>query len=451
MAGSRMKDMTTGSPMKLILGFALPMLCGLLFQQFYNMADMVIVGRYLGVNALAAVGSTGSVNFMVLGFCIGICNGFAIPVAQKFGEKNETALRKFVYNGAWLALLFAFVMTCAVSVLCSYILKAMRTPEDIFTGAYAYISVIFAGIPLIFLYNILSCMIRALGDSTTPLLFLFLASILNVVLDLFTISALHMGVAGPAWATVISQGISGLLCLFYMMKKFPFLRARGDEWKPDKTYMKILCGMGIPMGLQYSITAVGSVVLQSAVNGLGSLAVASVTAGSKLSMLFYCPFEALGATMATYGGQNVGARRLDRIRQGLKSCVLLGIIYSVIVLVLVYCFSDIAARLFVDGKETQILSQSRSFLLGNTFFCFFLSLVNGIRFLIQGLGYSKLAILAGICEMFARSFVGFLLVPLFGFPVVCFANPIAWISADLFLIPAYRHVMGRLNRMFGKK
>lgn len=446
MARKAMKDMTSGSPMKLIVGFLVPMLFGLLFQQFYSMMDTIIVGKYLGVQALASVGSTGSINFMIIGFCMGICSGFAIPVAQKFGEKNHTALRRYVANGGWLAAGFAVVMTAAVCLLCRQILVFMRTPKDIIDGAYAYIFVIFLGIPATYLYNMLSGIIRSMGDSTTPLYFLLISSVMNVALDLFTILVLHMGVAGAAWATVISQGVSGVLCLLYMRKKFTVLKMEGDEWKPDMGAMKILCGMGIPMGLQYSITAVGSVVIQTAVNTLGSVAVASVTAGSKVSLFFCCPFEAMGATMATYGGQNIGARRLDRIGQGLRSCVLLGAVYSMAAFTVLYLFSDSFALLFVDPSETEILRNARRFLLVNSAMYFPLALVNMVRFMIQGLGFSRLAILAGVCEMAARSFVGFCLVPVFGYAGACLANPAAWIAADLFLIPAYFHVMRHLRK-----
>ena len=445
------RDMTTGSPMKLILGFLIPMLFGLLFQQFYNMMDTIIVGKYLGVSALASVGSTGSINFMIIGFCIGVCSGFSIPVAQKFGEKNYSALRRFVANSGWLALIFSVVMTSVVCLLCRSILVWMKTPGDIIDGAYDYIIIIFLGIPAIYLYNMLSGIIRSLGDSTTPLFFLLISSVLNILLDLFTIIVLHMGVAGAAWATVIAQGVSGILCILYMRKKFTLLKMEGDEWKPDARSMKILCGMGIPMGLQYSITAIGSVILQTAVNSLGSVAVASVTAGSKISMFFCCPFDAMGSTMATYGGQNVGAGRLDRISQGLKSCVILGAVYSVIGFTALYLFSDTVALLFVNADETEILHNTRLFLIGNSLFYFPLALVNIVRFMIQGLGYSKLAILAGVCEMAARSFAGFCLVPVFGYIATCYSNPIAWIAADLFLIPAYFRVMKDLRRKIPEK
>lgn len=448
MAKGATKDMTEGPPLKLILGFFIPMLFGLLFQQLYNMADTIIVGKFLGVKALAAVGSTGSINFMIIGFCLGVCSGFAIPVAQKFGEKNMKALRRFVANSGWLAAIFAVVMTFAVCIFCRDILVLMQTPEDIIEGAYSYIFVIFLGIPATYLYNLLSCTIRSLGDSTTPLIFLVFSSVVNVLLDLFTILVLDMGVAGAGWATITAQAVSGILCLIYMRRKFTILKMDEEEWKPDRHYMKILCNMGIPMGLQYSITAIGSVILQTSVNSLGSMAVASVTAGSKIGMFFCCPFDALGSTMATYGGQNVGARKLDRIDKGLKAGTLIGCIYAVAAFAVLLFMGQWVALMFVDPGETEILKNTQLFLIANSLFFIPLLGVNVVRFMIQGLGYPRLAILAGVCEMAARSFVGFCLVPLFGYLAVCIANPVAWIAADLFLIPAYRYVMKSLGRMF---
>ncbi len=435
MAKGATKDMTEGPPLKLILGFFIPMLFGLLFQQLYNMADTIIVGKFLGVKALAAVGSTGSINFMIIGFCLGVCSGFAIPVAQKFGEKNMKALRRFVANSGWLAAIFAVVMTFAVCIFCRDILVLMQTPEDIIEGAYSYIFVIFLGIPATYLYNLLSCTIRSLGDSTTPLIFLVFSSVVNVLLDLFTILVLDMGVAGAGWATITAQAVSGILCLIYMRRKFTILKMDEEEWKPDRHYMKILCNMGIPMGLQYSITAIGSVILQTSVNSLGSMAVASVTAGSKISMFFCCPFDALGSTMATYGGQNVGARKLDRIDKGLKAGTLIGCIYAVAAFAVLLFMGQWVALMFVDPGETEILKNTQLFLIANSLFFIPLLGVNVVRFMIQGLGYPRLAILAGVCEMAARSFVGFCLVPLFGYLAVCIANPVAWIAADLFLDP----------------
>lgn len=443
------RDMTSGSPMKLILGFSIPLLLGFLFQQFYSLVDTLIVGRYLGVDPLAAVGSTGSINFLVIGFCIGVCTGFSIPVAHKFGAGDYVGLRKYAANCAWLAAGFSVVMTLLTVLFCRGILELMHTPDNIIDDAYSYIVVIFLGIPVIFLYNILSGIIRALGDSRTPVIFLVLSSVLNIALDLFFIINLNMGVAGAAWATVISQGVSGILCLFYIIKKFEILHISREEWKPEGHLMLSLCNMGIPMGLQYSITAIGSVILQSAVNSLGSDAVAVVTAAGKIGAFLACPFDAMGSTMATYGGQNAGARKLKRIGQGLKSCILLGAGYSVIAFLTAFFLGEPLASMFIKEGAAHLLSDVRLFLIVNTTFYFPLALVNIVRFMIQGIGFPKFAILAGVFEMAARALAGFVLVPVFGFTAACFGNPIAWIFADIFLIPAFFHVYRKLKVQLG--
>ncbi|MDE7270181.1 MAG: MATE family efflux transporter [Acetatifactor sp.] len=450
MAGKTTRDMTQGSPVKLILGFAMPMLLGLLFQQFYSMVDTIIVGKWLGVNSLAAVGSTGSINFMIIGFCMGVCSGFAIPVAQRFGSKDYVSLRKFVANSVWVSAVLASVMTVAVCLLCKPILQVMRTPGDIIDEAHAYIFVIFLGIPVTYMYNLLAGIIRSLGDSRTPVYFLIMSSVINIVLDIVSIRYLHMGVAGPAWATVISQAISGALCLVYIRKKFEILHLQRDEWKVDWHYIRNLLFMGVPMGLQYSITAIGSVILQTAVNGLGSSAVAAVTAGSKMSIFFCCPFDALGGTIATYAGQNVGAKKLERINSGIRAAVLIGFVYSVVACAVLVLFGDRIALLFLDADEAVILSRVHKYVSVNSAFYMLLTLVNVVRFCIQGMGFSVFAILAGVCEMIARAIMGFGLVPLLGFDAVCFANPLAWIMADAFLIPAYLLCIRRLRKMFGQ-
>ncbi len=447
MAKSVTKDMTKGSPLRLILQFCIPLFFGMLFQQFYNMMDTVIVGKFLGVHALASVGSTGSINFMIIGFCMGVCNGFAIPVAQQFGAGDYHNLRKYVANSVWLTIAFAGVMTVTVCVLCRQILMWMNTPSDIIGGAYDYIFVIFLGIPVIYLYNLLSGIIRSLGDSKSPLFFLILSSVLNIILDLTLILVFNMGVAGAAWATVIAQAVSGIACLIYIIMRFEILKISREEWQLDGGCVGVLCNMGIPMGLQYSITAVGSVILQTAVNGIGSMAVAAVAAGTKISMFFCCPFDAMGSTMATYAGQTVGAGKLDRVSKGMKSTCLLGLGYSLLAVIVLVLFGQTIALLFVDAGEKEIIRHVTWFLWGNAAFYFPLALVNIVRFTIQGLGFSKFAILAGVAEMAARCLVALAFVPVFGYMAVCFANPTAWIFADLFLIPAYMHVMKRLYRM----
>ena len=445
MASNTTKDMTSGSTMKLILGFAVPLLMGMLFQQVYSLVDTIIVGRFLGVSALAAVGATGSINFLIVGFCQGICNGFALPVAQRFGAKDYDGLRKYVGNSAVLSIIFGGAITLITVIACRPILELMQTPADIIDLSYHYIVVIFAGIPAIMLYNILSAYLRSLGDSITPVIFLVLSAGLNIGLDLLFIVTFHLGVFGAAFATVLSQPVSGILCLILIIKKFDLLHLKREDWKLDWGYSRYLLIMGLPMGLQYSITAIGSVILQASVNTLGSTAVASMTAGSRISMFVVCPFDALGSTMATFGGQNVGAGRLDRLGRGLRSAVILGAIYSALILVVLIFFGRDLILLFVSAKEAAVIAQAKQFLVTNAAFYLMLALVNIVRFLIQGMGFSGFAVFAGVFEMVARTLVGLVFVPIFGFTAACSANPLAWIFADCFLIPAFFHCRKKLQ------
>lgn len=439
------KDMTNGSPSKHILGFAVPMLFGMLFQQFYNLVDTIIVGKTLGVEALAGVGATGSINFMIIGFCMGVCNGFVIPVAQCFGAKKPADLRKYVFNGYICSIVFAIVLTLASVIFCRRILIIMNTPADIIDHAYNYIVVIFIGIPTVFLYNMVSGVIRSLGDSKTPVVFLVLSSIINVVLDFFLILVCKMGVAGAGWATVTSQLISGLTCLIYMYKKYDILKGDKSERVLDRRFITNLCMNGVPMGLQYSITAIGSTILQAAVNTLGSTYVAAMTAGSKMFNFTCCPFDALGSTMATYAGQNVGAAKIKRLGQGVRSAMIIGSVYSVLSLIALYFTTDYIALLFVNASETTIIALTRQFILASA--CFYIPLtgVNVVRFCIQGIGFSVFAISAGILEMIGRAFAAIILIPNIGFMGACLASPIAWIAADAFLFPAFIHCAKKLN------
>ena len=440
------KKMTEGSPLKLILGFSIPMLAGLLFQQMYSLVDTIIVGQTLGDEALAAVGSTGSINFLINGFCMGVCSGFAIPVAQRFGAESYESMRKFVGNAIVLAAIFAAVITFVVTIQCRWILTVMDTPSNIIDMAYNYIFIIFCGIPVTFLYNMTAGMSRSLGDSKTPTYFLILAAVINIILDYTFIIALGMSTEGPAYATVLSQLIAGLGCLIFMCKKFPILKLKPSDYKLGKHHTAVLVGMGIPFGLQYSITAIGSVILQTAVNGLGSDAVASMTAGSKISMFVVCPFDALGGTMATYAGQNVGAKRIDRVKKGTWTAQGLGTIYAVIILVFLYFFGSRMLHMFTDTDI--VIAQATQFLLANAVTYTLLAAVNIFRFSIQGMGFSTFAIFAGVMEMIARALVAFTLVPAFGFSGAIWASPVAWLFADIFLIPGFYHCCNKLSKKY---
>ena len=434
------KDMTRGTPYKLILGFTIPLLAGMIFQQLYNLVDTMIVGQTLGVTALAGVGATGSINFLVLGFCMGICSGFAIPVARSFGAQDEARLRNYVTNGILICTLFGAVLTISTVIFCRDILVLMGTPADCLEDAYEYIVVIFAGIPATLLYNMLSGYLQALGDSRTPLFFLVFSSVLNVILDLFFILNLHLGIFGASLATVLSQGISGLLCLVWIRLKFPILHLTRADWQIRPDHIRELCSYGIPMGLQYSITAIGSIILQVGVNSLGSSAVAAVTAGGKINNFLACVPNGLGSTMATYCAQNVGAGHYDRLDKGTISASIIGTVYTVFAVVISLAFGTPMARLFVTGTGSDaILSMSQQYLLVNTLFYPALTLVNVYRFAIQGMGFSLFSIFSGLMEMIARMFAGIILVPTLGFTGCSIASPLAWIMADIFLVPAYFH------------
>lgn len=436
-SSSPAKDLTVGSPMKLILGFAFPMFLGLLFQQFYSLVDTMIVGKYLGVDPFAGVGSTGSLNFIVIGFCMGLCSGFSVPISQSFGAKDFPLLRKMVTNSVWLCTFFSVVITTLMLVFCRPVLTLMNTPENIFEYAYIYIFIIFAGIPCTILYNMTAAILRALGDSKSPIIFLAISSAINIGLDLLLIIVFRMGVEGAALATVVSQGVSGVISIIYIKKKFDILAMEKGDWKLERHLAGKLTGVGIPMGLQYSITGIGSVILQTAVNGLGSIYVASMTAGSKINIFLACPFDALGQTMAPYAGQNIGARKLDRVGKGLRAACIIGFIVSGLMVIVVKLFGDQLTMLFLDEKDPVIMQNSTQFLIIVSAFYCLLTLVNTVRFTIQGMGFSSLAIIAGVMEMIARGIAGMLLVPAFGYLGACYSSPLAWLLADTFLIPAF--------------
>lgn len=439
------KEMTSGNPMQLIIEFAIPLLLGNLFQQVYSLVDTAIVGKTLGVDALAAVGSTGSVIFMVMGFTMGSMNGFALPVAQQFGARNYDKLKKYYGNAIILAVITALVMSGVTMLLCRSILRWMNTPSNIEELAYDYLMVIFAGIPVTVLYNFVSGMLRALGDSKRPLYFLLISSGLNIVLDLVFILVFHWGVAGAAIATVFSQLVSGILSVIYVARSVELLHVRRENLKISGECVAGLCVMGYPMGFQYGITAIGAVILQTAVNGLGSTCVAALTAAQKLDIFGECPFMALGSAIATYVGQNVGAKKFDRVKTGLYGTSMIGAVYSLIMLGLCALGGRYLFYLFVDATQTEVIRLGYQCIMTYLFFFIPLALVNIVRFTIQGMGYSALAICAGIVEMIARSIVAILFVPRYGFDAVCVAAPIAWVMADAFLIPAFFWCFARLK------
>lgn len=439
--GAIQKDMTTGKPGKMILNFTLPIFLGNIFQQFYNMVDTVIVGRFVGSNALAAVGSTGTITFLIIGFILGMTAGFTVLTAQKFGAGDMKAMRQTVGGAAVLSISVSIVLTVVSMLFMKPLLRFMQTPSDIFADAYSYIMIICAGIFAQMLYNLLASILRALGNSKIPLYFLILSALLNIVLDLLFIIVFHLGTAGAAYATVIAQGVSGLLCLVYIVKKVPVLHLKREDWKPKEHLLKNQLGVGFPMALQYSITAIGTMMVQTSLNLLGSMAVAAFTAASKIEMLTTQLFTAMGTTMATYCAQNIGAGKVKRIREGFKSAMLISSVYSVVVAVAIMTVGKYLTYLFLSGDVTEIMGSVDIYLkcIGGLFIP--LAAVNIFRNGIQGMGYGLLPMMAGVVELVSRGIVAVIAAGNRSYVGVCLASPAAWVFAGIFLVAMYYYIM----------
>ena len=427
MARSMTRDLTQGSPMKLLLGFAIPLLGGFLFQQLYSFVDTLIVGAYLGYDKLGAVGSTGSLNFLINGFCMGVCSGFSLPIAQAFGARQEGEVRRFVMHAVYLCAVISVTLGLLTGIFAPQLLGMLNTRPDLMKDAVSYIRPVFFAIPATMLYNMAAGVMRSLGDGRTPMIAIVIAALLNIVLDLLFMIVLKMGVAGAALATVISQLTSGLWCLRVIRQKFAILYMQPDDRRWRAPFARRLLTMGIPFGLQYSITAIGSLTVTAAVNGISTAAVSAVTAAGTLSMLFCIVFDALASAMATFAGQNVGARKLDRIHQGLKAASLVGCIYCVLAFGVIFLFGRDMVGLFVTADDALIrdtvLDMARQFLIVNSALYIPLLFVNIVRFTIQGMGFTTVAMVAGLMELIGRSFVAVLLVPSLGFDAAVWANP----------------------------
>ncbi len=448
MSKTTTRDMTTGSIMPNIIKFCLPLMLGNLFQQFYNMADIIIVGQFVGKTALSAVGSVGSLSFLVIGSVTGLCTGFAIPVSQRFGAKDYNSLKKYVANIIYLSVVLGVAITAAAVILTNPLLKLLNTPEDIYKDAYDYIIIIFAGIGATILYNILASLIRALGDSKTPLYFLVFSSLLNIGLDILLITQFGMGVKGAATATIIAQFVSGILCLFYVKKRFPVLHIDKKTRALDFFCIKKLLSNGLPMALQFSITAIGSVMLQSCVNGLGADAIAAVTIGGKTQLMIVLPSETIGATMAVFCGQNLGAGRIDRVKKGMARASILACCYTVVGVLVARFLGPIISLLFISGDEAGVITLAQEYINMGSNFYLVLSFLFVLRNSIQGLGYSSTAMFAGIFELVARAVMGFGFVNTLGYAAACVANPVAWIAADVFLVPAYIYIIKKVDKKY---
>lgn len=428
-------SMTKGSPMKLMLQFALPLLIGNLLQQTYNIIDAAIVGQILGAKALASVGASSSVQFLVLGFCIGCCAGFGVPVAKYFGAEEMDRMRNYVFNGAVLTVGIAFIMTTVCAVFCPQILHILSVPEDIFDGAYSYLVIIFLGLPFTLLYNYLSSILRSLGDSRTPFVFLAVSAVLNIFLDLFCIVVLRWGCAGAAIATITAQAISGILCLIFMVCKMKVLHFTKEDRKVKKASVGELLMMGLPTGLQFSITAIGSMVMQSANNGLGSVCVSGFTAAMRIKQFAMCPFDAIATAASVFCSQNLGARQPERIKKGLRQSIAAGVAYGAAIGLVLIIAGRPLSMIFVKKSAVDVLDASGKYLRCLGYFFWSLGILNVCRMVTQGLGYSGRAVFSGVMEMIARIIVSLGFVGTFGYTAICFADQTAWIMACCYILP----------------
>jgi len=435
-------DMTTGNPMPIILKFTLPLLIGNLFQQFYNMVDTIIVGRFVGPDALAAVGSTGTVMFLVLGFASGMSSGFTVLTSQKYGAGDHKAVRDSVGNGIFLAIALIAIMTTLSLTNLRTLLRWMRTPDRYFEDAYAYISVICMGIVVSVFYNYFSACLRAVGNSRAPLVFLVISAVLNIFLDLLFIVGFRMGTAGAAWATNVSQFVSVMLCITYIYKAVPLLAPKGDDWRFNRQFAMHQINVGLPMALQFGITASGTVVMQTAINTFGPTAVAAVTAGSKLQNLITQGMLSMGQTMAAYCGQNYGKNDLDRVKRGVRAAILVDIVYSLIcTLIIVTCLPYVLPIFFKTGTNIAEMLPYAKIHLYQCATCYFpLSLIFVFRNAMQGCGYSMLPMMGGVVEFFARLVAAVLAIRLEFFNLAVGCDPLAWIAAGIFTGIAWIYV-----------
>ena len=440
-------DLTVGKPLFQILRFALPLVLGTLFQQLYSFADTVIVGRCLGTDALGAVGTTYSLNFLILGFVQGACVGFGIPVAETFGAKDKGGLRKYLFNGALLCVVLSVVFTISTTLMAGPLLQLIHTPEELYADAVLYIRIIFLGIPATVLYNYASSVLRAMGDSQHPFYFLLAASVLNIGLDYLLIVPMGMGVDGAAIATVLSQLLSGGLCAFWFFTrtaKQEELTFRGQSSLLSAGHCKRLAYIGFPMGFEYSVSAIGAVIMQDAINLLGSTAVAAQTAGEKIRQMFTLPMESVGMAMATYVGQNHGAHRTDRIKQGIKDGCMIQLTYCVAAWVVIFFVKPYAVGLVLGDADPAVTAGAIQYLaIMSMLFCFH-GLLMIFRNTLQGLGYSVQAIISGVGELIGRSLGGLLAVKTgLGYVGICLSNPFAWGLAMLYCMFMVRRMLKR--------
>lgn len=436
------KDLTKGGPLKLIIIFSIPLLIGNIFQQLYNIADLVIVGRLLGVEAFASVGAVAPLFFLIMFIIVGLTNGFAVVTGQKFGAKDTAAVKKSVVISTVLSLFVTLFFTLICSIIMHPVLRLLNVPENIYKDAYWYIEIIVLGLITATFYNLLASIIRALGDSKTPLYFLIIASVANIILALCFIELFNMGVAGSAVAVVLSQGVSVLLCLFYVKKKFPILHLKKQDWliKFDKEFYNSALEhlkIGIPMAAQFSIIGIGVIVIQSVCNTFGSDVIAAITAALRIEQIATLPMVSFGVALASFVAQNFGAKKFRRIRTGVIHTSILSIVLSILMAIVMRFWGADIIKEFIGSATPKIIDIAHQYLMISTFFYIFLSQIFIYRNALQGMGEAIFPLMASIAELLMRAFAAIYLAIKFGYIGIFYSGPIAWISACIVLSFGY--------------
>lgn len=446
-------NMTEGNPMSLILKFTLPLFIGNVFQQFYNMVDSIIVGHFVNADALGAVGSTGTIMFLLLGFGTGLTQGYAVLPSQRFGAGDTEGVKRGVANSLVLSIITSILVTAVGVAVMNPLLHLMNTPDNIYDYAYKYIIVIAWGTATIVFYNLFSSLLRSVGNSTAPLFFLIFSAVLNIFLDLLFIAVFKMGTMGAALATDCAQGISAIFCGIYIWVKFPILRPRRKDFFINIPDTKKQLGVGLPMALQFSITASGAMVMQTAINAFGSTAISAFTAAGKLVNLLMQGFLSFGQADATYCAQNFGKGDYGRVKEGVKATFILTILYTIVAVILTFALLRVTMYLFFDASTDidEMIMWARPYVVYASIFYFPLGMIFIYRNSMQGCGYGLLPMIGGIVEFCARTICALVSIRIHSYNLAVFCDPCAWICAGTFVFFAYHYLMKKIENGNSKK
>ena len=438
-------NMTSGSPLRIILLFSLPILLGCIFQQLYNVADTAVVGHNLGDQSLAAIGATSSLYILIINFANGFMNGFSVIIAKYFGAGNESKMKNAVSLSVVLSVGLAVLLTAAGLICINPLLRLLGTPDDIFAESSAYLTIIIVFLSVTVFYNMLAGMLRAVGNSVVPLIALIIATFINIALDIIFIKYFHMGVAGAAYATVIAQVVSAVVCFVYICIKCPLLRFSPKHLSLDKLLLGELLGTGLSMSLMMAVVDMGSVILQSGINSFGSATITAHTAGRRIDYMLMMPISSIGAAAATFTSQNYGAGRLDRVAKGVKISVLITYVWNTAVVILCALFGRAAITLLTGTSDKEIIATAFQYLIINVPFFFILSILSIFRNCLQSIGRKYAPIIGSVVEMLSKLIAVRLLVPALGYLGVCILEPIIWLMCAIIVFIDFCHAIKKLK------